>query len=430
MTFYPIISLSQKELFLSDNNLTTDHRTSSWFHSENPIPYIKSYDSFKKYAECKTSSVMDRVLNRLQYIIQKHEILRTEIIYKNKIYQQYVSPTSTLLLREIIVDERWNLNETIGDLRYPILYTMTDRDGYCLHRFDIHHCYIDKTGMMTLKKIFHSTEDIIPSLQYIDWCNYEQKNIIELPYNFISSDYELDLPYDRILTKTSTQSHLTVELSHSIGTCIVQYRITPYILFNSIMSILLYFICKQSTIVLGSSLLNRPLAHFDDMIGLFAKSIANKYILSDSNTFQEHIQQVSNEITSHVRNSNTHYHCTKNILGCMLDLTSPESMSYEERDGESCRYSLHVSYHKSKTNSYMHLFYSQEMFDISSILYISKCVQYLYDRLEKNVFCTTTSIVDILYHLQYISGTSSNIPASITHLWYDKKSKDQDLNIF
>ena len=108
----------------------------------------------------------------------------------------------------------------------------------------------------------------------------------------------LQLPADRprpsLQTYKGSRVHFSVpkELNSKIRNLAIQHNVTPFMLMNAALNVLLYRYSGQEDILVGVPIANRSAADIEKLIGFFVNTLVLRTNLSGSPTFLEVLKQV------------------------------------------------------------------------------------------------------------------------------------------
>jgi hypothetical protein len=380
------LSYEQMDIYLSDPSISNKQVILSWIHPLKLIPHINSFQMFKTHSGIYLT---DNVVERVNDLILKNEILRTIIVNK---YQTVLTYTPIQL--QIYNIEQDQVDPPIKeDMSRPVLWKVCYNDTY-LYRLDIHHCFLDGISKtILLKQILNGVPSV--ELQYLDWCIYERTYIPKVKFDEVSSYYELDLPYDRLsVSKICYSSSIIQHLSlNEIKDVISKYRVSPYILVLSILSIVFHFITRQDHIVLAGAVHNRNISPYQYIIGLFSKLVY--YCISFKPNLL--VSDVISHFNTNVLNrtlEQKYIENDKRLSRCIVDLTS-KTMDYQIKEEYVPKYDLHI--YLALSNWEIRYRYNTSLFDKHTIIMIRSICQ----QIIPLILNSQTPISEWLYTFEY-----------------------------
>ncbi|WP_075343710.1 non-ribosomal peptide synthetase [Tenacibaculum agarivorans] len=260
-----------------------------------------------------------------EVILNRHEVLRTNILSEGGEGYQYVVSSDDWLLTQEIISE----NELEENLEAYILVPFDLSTDYklraCLYELGnkeyvlavvIHHIASDGWSedilmnelLTTYTALESGSSPSLPalSLQYADYAIWQRKyfdgEVLESQLSYWEAKLKgvstLDLPTDyprpAVQSASGDYAGLTLdkELSNSLNELCEREGVTLFMLLLSAFKVLLSRYSGQEDICVGTPIANRTQAELEDMIGFFVNTLALRSDLSGNPSFKTFLNQL------------------------------------------------------------------------------------------------------------------------------------------
>lgn len=279
----------------------------------------------------------------LSEIVNRHEILRTNLVMENgKAFQVIVDARPTELqvidlqnlepdrreteaLRLAQVDARQPIELRSGPLLRTTLVRLSESDHVLLVNF--HHIIADgwslgifHNELSTLYAAFvRGEKSPLPDLniQYADFAIWQRQHLvgdqIQSSLEFWRGQFEDDLPTTNLPNERPRSDqpsfrggHESVRISGELSAALRELahreHVTLYVLLMSAFAILLNRWLRQSDLVVGSTYANRNQRELEPLIGFFATTLPFRIRLNGNPDVSEVVQQVAQtamDVSSH-----------------------------------------------------------------------------------------------------------------------------------
>jgi hypothetical protein len=312
-----IASFAQERIFLDEQVR---------FSSE-----IAIYNELNVLRVVNGSLSTNRLLVALQYVLKKHTVLRTSLIFNNEngTLKQYVTDkhqTFTLATEETFKNEDPNLFDLVdGRVFYcqilrQELSVNDNTDSQLITDSDVliivfHHAAYDRSSSQIFFNdlcIAYNNNMIIEVddelLQYIDYSVHEQlmdilssRQFWHLQLEEYNFQHSLSLPVDRRLSSTDQRSGLAsvaqISFDNNIATLFFNYasshQLTPFQLGLSIFYAFLFkFTHGQNDLCITCLNANRYRPELEKMIGMFVSTLPYHIQLDSQWSFAELVKHV------------------------------------------------------------------------------------------------------------------------------------------
>ncbi|WP_291584138.1 amino acid adenylation domain-containing protein [Clostridium sp. UBA6640] len=268
---------------------------------------------------------VDKAKNILNYLLNRHEILRTTFIFKDdELVQKINNDIDFKVEYSEINKSEFNIEDLQKDFIKPfdlskaplirVKITKIKDDEYIL-LIDIHHIIADGHSTEILINEFVSLYlgNDLPNIrvEYKDYSEW-QNNMIEEGYfteheKYWLSMYDGNIPrlnmpldYEREEYQTFKGDRVAFEIEGDILRKI--YRIcdetntTPNMVFFSVYAILLAIYTSDEDLVIGAPILGRNHNDLENMIGMFVNTLAIRLYPQGKKTFKEFLYEVKNNL--------------------------------------------------------------------------------------------------------------------------------------
>ncbi|WP_075343709.1 non-ribosomal peptide synthetase [Tenacibaculum agarivorans] len=268
---------------------------------------------------------VDNLERTLKTIVERHEILRTNILSADGYgYQEAMSHNNWRLTQQTVIDSE--LEESLA--KYLVIPFDLSKDyklRACLYSLEadkyilacvFHHIASDGWSEDILIKEFDELyiamqlgkEANLPdlTLQYADYAIWQRKYLDgEVLENQLSywgekladaSVLELPTDYQRPAIQETEGANITVNLSEELGISIntlsKQENVTTFMFLLSAFKVLLSRYSGQNDICIGTPIANRTQTELEGMIGFFVNTLVLRSDLSNDISFKELLRQV------------------------------------------------------------------------------------------------------------------------------------------
>jgi len=269
----------------------------------------------------------------LQKVVERHEVLRTRILYNGQEPIQYIEPSLKLEITEVILDARpisqlkeQVIKEAQASMKEPFnlaqppllrvkLFRLSERHHVLL--LTMHHIISDAWSIDVLfndissfyNAYIEGTNPILPELkiQYADFAIWHREwlqgeNLMkQLSYwqeQLIGAPSKLDLTTDYIRKKQPTYQganlfyKLNDQLIPKIEEIIASENITLFMFLMSVLQILLSHYSREKDIVVGFPIANRHYLGTENLLGFFVNTLPLRANLNDNLTFKECLKSI------------------------------------------------------------------------------------------------------------------------------------------
>lgn len=268
----------------------------------------------------------------LDFIISKHDILRTQIVEDTSHgLCQIVHDDVSLEISEIHVEENNILSIANNDYRLPfdfsqapllrIKYIITEVNHYLI--FTMHHVIVDAWSLSILyKDISYAYTQFINQrpikmelnpIQYKDYSNWQHnfindnKGTEQINYwinNLKDHPQCINLPKDRPYPEKPSFSGDTVARNVSSGTKIKianfcqLYNLTPYMLFFGVFILTLNKYTGDTDIIIGTPIANRNNKSWETILGFFVNTLPIRIKINHKCSINNFFEYLRTEIIS------------------------------------------------------------------------------------------------------------------------------------
>lgn len=238
----------------------------------------------------------DRIRSALQALVDRHEILRTsfdivdgvpvQIIHDQVevdfVYVEDKNQTSEALMKEFVRP---------FDLSKPSMLraVLVKREDEFMLMLDIHHIISDGASDAVFIREFNELYqgNTLPALkyQYKDYSEWMNRRDMSAQKSYWMREFQdeipvLDMPYDYKRPQKQSYHGQSViveagkELTEKITALAKRYDATEYMIFMAATMILLQKYSRQDDIVIGSPVSARTIPEVENMLGMFANTLA------------------------------------------------------------------------------------------------------------------------------------------------------------
>lgn len=289
----------------------------------------------------------ENVKNIFEKIADRHSVLRTKFVLDNdnvvqKIEDKIEIDIPTYQITETQVNdviktfsEPFNLEE--APLLRVKLYYIDDKKTLIL--VESHHIIMDGTGLKNIitefSKLYNGEELKEMPIEYKDYSVWENeyneskeiKKVEDYWLNkFVNYEFaQLNLPYDykipanRSYKGNKISNVIDKEKFERIEKYAKDMEISPYMLFISVLFILLYKYTGQKEITLGSPIENRNMDETKEMIGMFVNNIVVKGKIDTETTFKEFVNEIKEQVLEDLVNQPYPFDMLVKKLGMNVD---------------------------------------------------------------------------------------------------------------
>lgn len=275
----------------------------------------------------------DILLKAICYVVERHEILRTIFYFSNGIVNQKILAPGTckfsLNYEELVGDKYGNgrLDELICkayqapfDLSiFPLFRISLIKTTDTVHFFSItmHHIISDAWSIDIL---FREISSVYQSLlrrvsiqleplnfQYKDYSNWQNEKLEGNEWNkqfqywsnmLKASNPVLKIPSQLVRPKIKgfVSDYLRFELNENernkIKLLAEKHSATPFMIYISLISLLLYKISGENDLIIGTPISGRNRPEFEDQLGFYSNTIPLRIKLNERETIREFIKQI------------------------------------------------------------------------------------------------------------------------------------------
>lgn len=268
----------------------------------------------------------DRLLAAMNLLIQRHEGLRTSFHVRDDRVVQHISASGEFQFEHYTLDSPEQLKEIIArfirpfDLaKSPLVrggLVETRNSGYYL-LIDIHHIVSDGITAGILEEDFtalYNGEELPPlRLQYKDFSQWQhkelQQGVLKLQEDFWLAQFKdgvmtqqlpLDFarPNERDFTGNAALYPLDEELSRRLGAMASERQVTLYMMLLALFNVLMYWICQQDEIIVGTAVGGRRHADLDRIVGIFANMLVLRNLPRGEKRFVDFLIEVKERCVS------------------------------------------------------------------------------------------------------------------------------------
>lgn len=392
---------------------------------------------------------VDRVEHALEKIVQRHEILRTQI----KGNYQAVSPNGLTVTHEAIdIDDYVN---QVFDLEngLPIRANIYDHELTIV----VHHIAFDGWSteilLHELVDLYHGKELAPLPVQYKDYArwqrDYVSHDLFSNEMNYwiknLSSYEKLNLPtdYERPKHFTYRGAEISMVLSKDLKNSLENYaqenQTSVYTVMLSALDIVLAKFSSQNDIVVGTPFANRHVEGIESLIGFFINTLPIRTSLNSKQDFNNLVKQNHRTIVDAQNNQDIPFEKVVSELGVDQDssrnpvfqvLFSVQDFSNEVStsndvftnindglDDHSAKYDLNILFEDNKLS----INYCVDIFKESTINSIMETyLAVLQDVLQDD----KKSIEDVAIAKNYAKGETENYPnKTVVDLFYDQLAR-------
>ena len=266
-------------------------------------------------------------------IIQKNEVFRTSFHVNDGVIVQKIHQNINFKLKEIIVDFSISDTESIA-CQLDMLIQPFELDKAPLIRaaiirlkdanilfFDIHHIIFDGTSqeifMKEFNALYNGQKINSLNLQYKDfsiWQNNLLKNgIFRDQEQFWIEKFKNGIPDCNIFADYSTSKtyrfigkqivfYISDDVRKKIKNLLEKVEVTPFILYLSVLNILLAKYTTKEDIVIGTPVAGRTHIDFSNMIGLFVNTVVQRNYPTGNKAFIQFLKEVKNNTYESIEN--------------------------------------------------------------------------------------------------------------------------------
>ncbi len=286
---------------------------------------------------------LDLLENSLKIIIQRHESLHTIYIEIDGNPYQKVQNDYNFTIGKYDVSQNDNKDETASEIIQKIITKPFDLTFEIPIRVDllklgknkhvlllvINHIAGDGISigiiMKELSLLYNSfsegdNHNLKPlRIQYKDYCEYEQHLLSSIKYNEEKEYWlkklhnplpVLELVYNkpRPPIKTYVGNHLFYEIGKTDSQNLINFckeqNVSLYVLFVSIVNILLHKYSSQEEIIIGSPVAGRNNTELEEQVGIYLNTIAVRNEIKGDLSFSDFLNNVKINTTEAISNSN------------------------------------------------------------------------------------------------------------------------------
>ncbi|MDF2086158.1 non-ribosomal peptide synthetase [Bacillus pseudomycoides] len=284
---------------------------------------------------------VDKFHTALQMIVDRHDILRSNIIMEGSQPVQKIKENVSVSLKkgnwtsrskqdieQLITDLLLEESNRIFDLEEGPLFNTSlfkiSNDKY-LFLFNVHHIvfdgwstdlFLNELDINYTYLIKGSTQklDALP-IQYVDYAAWENSSIdsqlLEKDRAYWLDHLQGELPVINFPTDfarppiqsyrgASTSREFPYELTSALNDFCREHEVTMYMLVLSAFQTLLYRYTGQQDLIVGTPVANRTYQDTENLIGMFVNVLPVRQHVSDSKSFNDHLKQVKETVLSHL----------------------------------------------------------------------------------------------------------------------------------
>ena len=274
------------------------------------------------FFECEDNMEEKRVETAFQTLLERHESLRTVFFKKDgKIYQKVI-PTDQICFSVQQV-KREQFVHPFNLEKAPLIHVgIAEEDEKQYLCIDVHHIASDGYGMNILIREFlqiYQGETLLPEcIQYKDYSEWMRTRDISSQQNFWMKQYEEDVPVLNLFTDykrepeklghgKSCQVMVRDTLSDKMKEFANRHGMTEYMIYLSVVSVLLGKYSRSSKFTLGTVMANRTVHALEGIVGMFANTIAMPISWEPSDTVEDFLRKMYSICTEAVRNQEYPY---------------------------------------------------------------------------------------------------------------------------
>ena len=260
-----------------------------------------------------------KLIESIDKIFERHDILKTSFIYNNGELVQKVNRGLKCLTQVINVNSEDDVNEIIRKFNTPfdlataplfksLILILNETKVYLL--FDIHHIIFDGYSIAYLMKecfLLYNNEKLPETkIQYNDYALWQRKFKQSEEYikqeeywlNVFSHPIEeLKLPYDYSAEMKPEGDYISGELSRNqIFKLANETDTTGFMVCLTIYAVLLHKYTQQEMFVIGVPIIGRKNSDLEDQVGMFVKSIPCICSINPNNSFVDILKSIKKNV--------------------------------------------------------------------------------------------------------------------------------------
>lgn len=302
--YYPL-SRDQERLYVA-NKLFPDNTTYN-------VPV-----AFRLEGEFK----LDKIKSIFKGLMERHEVLRTNIVEYNDIAYQKVCPVGELNIKEVSGD-RSDYNNLVSDYVEPftleedsplwrmVVIKLNNNSNSCIILVDFHHIIIDGISKQLLLKefiaLYRGQNLESQKYQYKDFSEWQRRFVNTESYlqqkhywlnKFSNLPKHLKLPLDFARPEIQTfkgkivSQKLDDALNQKLYAYLEENEVTNHAFMIAITNVLLNKYTGQEDIIVGSDTSGRRSVELENVTGFFTGQVAYRNNPTDIKTFNEFISEV------------------------------------------------------------------------------------------------------------------------------------------
>ena len=352
------LSYSQLDILYTDPSITYRHNIPLWFNCNSYIGKLNTIEDVINEGSIYVESQSLEMYNKVLQMIEKYEIFRTRIRYVNNKWMQCVDSNAELIYNVYnIENEIPELCKISNSLAIPVLNCVIhSKSQRHVYRLDIHHLFWDgRCIKLVINEIFHRNKTMLVPLQYIEWTEFESRHVERIPFTSVESWYQLDLPYQHILSLqdlNKAQYYNCKLCTFKIRECSKQTKTTIYTFILWITFLMFHSLTSQSTILVLGALRNVFFPQFDNMMGLMVKMAFYMAKLDPSHTLIESVMSVLKMTRKVQQDPHFYYLQHPQQVQVMLDQTeSLPIFTATNQTSYTCKYPVHIYVEKIKQDN-------------------------------------------------------------------------------
>lgn len=262
--------------------------------------------------------------DHINFLIQRHEQLRTKFIIKNNELVQSIDNNISIKIEEKKYDY-----ESFDELAYKYtkpfnlhhsslirIYSIAKSDGSKYLFFDTHHIIMDGISInifiSELIQLIDGNQLKAKDKDYKEFLEWEKANYISIKDRskkywlgkLSKENHKVEFPNYKINTeqKETKGRRIYQTLSNTNSEYILEFckknSITSYVFFLALYFILLYKRTNQSDIQIGTPISGRNMPGANDIIGMFVNTVVIRSEISNSDKILEFIKKISKTVFS------------------------------------------------------------------------------------------------------------------------------------
>ncbi|CAM4111929.1 non-ribosomal peptide synthetase [Pseudoalteromonas byunsanensis] len=273
---------------------------------------------------------VNALLNSIEQVVARHEILRTCYASEDNVPYQYVVKDAELEVEQLDWSDMSDVQRDEARAQFmathaqstfdlacdlPIRAALVKEQADCFTLYlCLHHIAADGVSLaLLLEQISaHYTQQGIdletPQLQYLDYCQWQAQRLSDSDFTtqhleFWTKQLQglkplLPLPTDHPRPAHQTTAgecvalHLDAKMVAQLQRIATQHNASLYMVLLSAYKLLLSIYSTEQDIAVGTPVLGRSHAQLDDVFGFFANTVVLRNEIDSSATFEQLLAQV------------------------------------------------------------------------------------------------------------------------------------------